>query len=668
MGDYRATYRAQPRTTRSGSGPSGGRQRRRGGPSRPRCSTTADAPFYRWFPDGELNTCENALDRHVAAGHGDRTALIYDSPVTGTQRTYTYAELLDEVATFAGALRVARRRQGRPGHRLHADGARGRGRDAGLRAARRGALGRVRRLRGRRARRPDRRRRSRRSWCPRRAASRSRGSSSTSRCSTGRSSSSSHQPEHVRRAAAPAGGGGDDRPAATSTGHELMRRGRAGRAACRSQPPTRSTSSTRPARPRSPRASCATTAATRSRWRGRMANIYDIGPGDVWWTASDVGWVVGHSYIVYAPLLVGATTVLYEGKPVGTPDAGAFWRVVAEHKVAGAVHRADRDPRDQEGGPRGRAARAVRRRRRLRTLFLAGERLDPDTWEWATERLGRAGHRPLVADRDRLADRGQPARASSRCRSSRARRPCRCRATTCGCSTRPATRCRAGSRGRDLHQAAAAAGHAADAVGRRRAVRRVVPLGVRRLLPHRRRRLRRRGRLPVRDGPHRRRHQRRRPPALDRVDGGGAGRPPGGRRVRGDRRARRPQGPGAARARGAQGRGRRRPGRSCAPSWCSGCATRSARWRRCAQVDVVAALPKTRSGKILRRTMRAIADGARNRCRPPSRTSPCSMRCARPWRTGASPARTKAPRAKPTPASHNHVGSAVQHRQPPPVR
>ena len=64
-----------------------------------------------------------------------------------------------------------------------------------------------------------------------------------------------------------------------------------------------------------------------------MANVYDVGPGDVWWTASDVGWVVGHSYIVYAPLLVGATTVLYEGKPVGTPDAGAFWRVIGDHGV-----------------------------------------------------------------------------------------------------------------------------------------------------------------------------------------------------------------------------------------------------------------------------------------------------------------------------------------------
>ncbi len=89
-----------------------------------------------------------------------------------------------------------------------------------------------------------------------------------------------------------------------------------------------------------------------------MSAVYDIGPGDVWWTASDVGWVVGHSYIVYAPLLVGATTVLYEGKPVGTPDAGAFWRVISEHGVEGAVHRADRAPGDQEGRPGRRGADA----------------------------------------------------------------------------------------------------------------------------------------------------------------------------------------------------------------------------------------------------------------------------------------------------------------------
>ena len=84
-----------------------------------------------------------------------------------------------------------------------------------------------------------------------------------------------------------------------------------------------------------------------------MRHIYDIGAGDVFWAASDVGWVVGHSYIVYAPLLVGATTVLYEGKPVGTPDPGAFWRVVGRARREGAVHRADRDPGDPQGGPGG---------------------------------------------------------------------------------------------------------------------------------------------------------------------------------------------------------------------------------------------------------------------------------------------------------------------------
>ena len=88
-----------------------------------------------------------------------------------------------------------------------------------------------------------------------------------------------------------------------------------------------------------------------------MPNVYGAQPGDVFWAASDVGWVVGHSYIVYAPLLHGCTTILYEGKPVGTPDAGAFWRVIAEHGVRTLFTRADRVPRDQEGGPDGRAPR-----------------------------------------------------------------------------------------------------------------------------------------------------------------------------------------------------------------------------------------------------------------------------------------------------------------------
>jgi propionyl-CoA synthetase len=118
-----------------------------------------------------------------------------------------------------------------------------------------------------------------------------------------------------------------------------------------------------------------------------LANVYGIGAGDVWWAASDVGWVVGHSYIVYAPLLAGATTVLYEGKPVGTPDAGAFWRVISQHKVK-CLFTAPT------------AFRAIKREDPnallmqtydlscFKTLFLAGERLDPDTLRWAQKSLG----------------------------------------------------------------------------------------------------------------------------------------------------------------------------------------------------------------------------------------------------------------------------------------
>jgi propionyl-CoA synthetase len=111
-------------------------------------------------------------------------------------------------------------------------------------------------------------------------------------------------------------------------------------------------------------------------------------PGEVFWAASDVGWVVGHSYIVYAPLLVGATTVLYEGKPVGTPDAGAFWRVIEQHGVAAlfTAPTAIRAIRKEDPEAALLAGRALPS---LRTLFLAGERTDPDTYEWASRALGR---------------------------------------------------------------------------------------------------------------------------------------------------------------------------------------------------------------------------------------------------------------------------------------
>jgi propionyl-CoA synthetase len=117
-----------------------------------------------------------------------------------------------------------------------------------------------------------------------------------------------------------------------------------------------------------------------------LPNIYDVRGGQVWWAASDVGWVVGHSYIVYAPLINGATTVLYEGKPVGTPDAGAFWRVVAEHGVEALFTAPTAIRAIKKEDPDGRLL-ADHDVSSLRTLFLAGERLDPETYTWASQRL-----------------------------------------------------------------------------------------------------------------------------------------------------------------------------------------------------------------------------------------------------------------------------------------
>ena len=119
-----------------------------------------------------------------------------------------------------------------------------------------------------------------------------------------------------------------------------------------------------------------------------MQNFYGVNPGEVWWCGSDIGWVVGHSYIVYGPLLHGCTTVMYEGKPVGTPDAGAFWRVAAEHKAvalftAPTAFRAIRKE-DPEGKLIGKYDLS-----QFRALFLAGERADPPTVKWAEEKLGK---------------------------------------------------------------------------------------------------------------------------------------------------------------------------------------------------------------------------------------------------------------------------------------
>jgi propionyl-CoA synthetase len=344
-----------------------------------------NAPLYRWFTDGTLNTCFNALDRHVALGRADQTALIYDSPVTGAKKTYTYSELTELTAKFAGILRALGVGKGDrvliylpmiPEAII-----------AMLACARIGAVHSV--VFGgfasaELAARID-------DAEPKVIVSASCGVE-TSRVVEYKPlldealERASHQPERCVIV---------QRPQAEATMTErdldwrtLMRSSAIQPAECVEVQATDPlyilyTSGTTG----KPKGIVRDNGGHAVALRWSMTNIYDVGPGEVFFTASDVGWVVGHSYIVYAPLLTGATTVLYEGKPVGTPDAGSFWRVVAEYGVKAlftaptAIRALKRDDPDGE----------LMRRYDLsgfQTLFLAGERLDPDTYAWATERLG----------------------------------------------------------------------------------------------------------------------------------------------------------------------------------------------------------------------------------------------------------------------------------------
>ena len=182
-----------------------------------------------------------------------------------------------------------------------------------------------------------------------------------------------------------------------------------GRPAPISPRPIRSISSTPPARPACRRGSCGTSAAISSRSNGRCRRSMTVKPGDTFWTASDIGWVVGHSYIVYGPLIHGCASVLYEGKPIGTPDAGAYLAGDPGLQGRGVLHRADRLPRRAQGGPGGEAPQELRHlvaatsvpRRRARR---------PGHGRLGADGLRRAGRRSLVADRDRLADRRQSGR------------------------------------------------------------------------------------------------------------------------------------------------------------------------------------------------------------------------------------------------------------------
>jgi propionyl-CoA synthetase len=344
--------------------------------------------FGRWFVGGECNTAYNCLDRHVAEGRGDATALIYDSPVTGTKRSFTFSELLHEVETFAAVLadkgvskgdRVVIYMPMVPETLI-----------AMLASARLGAIHSM--VFG--------------GFAANELAVRI----DDTKPKVVVSASCGVEPGRVVNykplldAAIKIAVNKPklciilQRPMAQATlikGHdhdwaELVAEAKsAGRKeACVPVEATAPlyilyTSGTTG----QPKGVVRDNGGHMVALKWTMKNIYDVQPGEVYWAASDIGWVVGHSYIVYAPLLNGNATIVYEGKPVGTPDAGAFWRVISEHKVAvlftapTALRAVKRDD------PQGNFIRKYDLSS-LRTLFLAGERADPDTIMWAEEHLG----------------------------------------------------------------------------------------------------------------------------------------------------------------------------------------------------------------------------------------------------------------------------------------
>lgn len=346
---------------------------------------SSNAPLYHWFPGGELNTCYNAVDFHVESGRGKQAAIIYDSPVAGTIKKITYAELLEMVSKCAGMLR-------------------GLGVQTGdrviiympmvpeavismLACARIGAIHSV--VFGGFA---------SNELAIRIDDARPRVIISASCGIEGKKiieykplldkaiDLSRHKPEACilfQR---------EQVQASLVTGRdydwsELMAKAEpASCVAVRSTDPlyilyTSGTTGM-------PKGVVRDNGGHAVAMKWSMKYIYGIDPGDVFWAASDVGWVVGHSYIVYGPLLNGSTSILFEGKPVGTPDPGAFWRVIAEHdvKVLFTAPTAFRAIKKED--PRGDFFKKYDLSR-FEALFLAGERLDPDTYHWAVDLLNR---------------------------------------------------------------------------------------------------------------------------------------------------------------------------------------------------------------------------------------------------------------------------------------
>jgi len=343
----------------------------------------SNQPFNLWFKGATLNTCYNAIDRHVENGRGDQTALIYDSPVTDTQASYSYNELQDEVAKIAGVLAANGVTKGdrviiyMP---MIAESV-----ISMLACARIGAVHSV--VFGgfaanELATRID-------DAQPKLIISASCGIETTKVIEykpllDKAIEISNYKPEHCLILQRPQAQAEMQSPrdidwldsvsiakpadcveiAATDPLYILYTSGTTGK----------------------PKGVVRDNGGHAVALMWSMKNIYDINPGEVFWAASDVGWVVGHSYICYAPLFNGSTTLVYEGKPIGTPDAGAFWRVISEHKVksmftAPTAFRAIRK-QDQNGEHIEKYDLS-----HFKSLFLAGERCDPDTLKWAQDKL-----------------------------------------------------------------------------------------------------------------------------------------------------------------------------------------------------------------------------------------------------------------------------------------
>ena len=345
----------------------------------------SNPPFYRWFAGAETNTCYNALDRHIAAGHGERVALIYDSPVTDTIRRFTTLELRDQVARLAGAMQA--RGIGRGDRVIIYMAMTPEAVMAMLACARLGAIHSV--VFG--------------GFAARELATRIDDCkpkmiiASSCGLEPGRVveykplldqaiDQARHKPECCLVF---------QRPICEATlvaGRDFDLVAEMARAAPADCVPVAATD------PLYILYTSGTTGTPKGVVRANgghmvalhwsMSQVYGMKPGEVFWAASDVGWVVGHSYIVYAPLLFGCTTVLYEGKPVGTPDAGAFWRVIEQHKVAALFTAPTAFRAIKKEDPKA-ALLKTYDLSHFRTLFLAGERADPDTVKWAEDNLKR---------------------------------------------------------------------------------------------------------------------------------------------------------------------------------------------------------------------------------------------------------------------------------------